>query len=135
MPQLNQSGLSPMESGSSRLLHRGKYSWFSIVWPSIYGFWLPLWYLRSFFNYLVFQSFDFGCTWWRWFQKRFEHIKADIDLRFYLLRLYMEEWASGWCLTPTQQFFSCIMTRTSWFSMRLWQGPLYTRSTRLVGFL
>jgi hypothetical protein len=30
------------------------------------------------------------------------------------------EWVSDCCLTPTQQFFSYIMARKSWFSMRWW---------------
>ena len=43
---------------------------------------------------------------------------------------------SDCCLTPTQQFFSYIMSRTSYLSMRRWQwGPLHTRPTRLVEFL
>jgi len=36
------------------------------------------------------------------------------------------------CSTPTQQFFSYIMVRTSWFSMRWWWwGPLCTRPRHL----
>jgi len=30
------------------------------------------------FNYLAFQSFDFGRTWWRLFQKRVVRTKFDI---------------------------------------------------------
>jgi hypothetical protein len=41
---------------------------------------------------------------------------------------------SDCCLTPTQQFFSYIMARTSYFSMRWWSGSLCTRPTCLVGF-
>ena len=41
---------------------------------------------------------------------------------------------SDCCLTPTQQFFSYIMARTSWFLTKWWWGPLCTRPTRLVGF-
>ena len=39
------------------------------------------------------------------------------------------EWVSDCCLTPTQQFFSYVMARTSYFSMRC------TRPTHLVGFV
>ena len=42
---------------------------------------------------------------------------------------------SDCCLTPTQQFFSYILARTSLFSMRWWWAPLCTRPTHLVGFL
>jgi hypothetical protein len=44
------------------------------------------------------------------------------------------KWVSYSCWTPTQQFFSYIMARTSSFSMRWWWGSLCTRPTRLVGF-
>ena len=41
---------------------------------------------------------------------------------------------SDFWLTPTQQFFSYIMARTIFVSMRWWRGLLCTRPTRLVGF-
>ena len=44
----------------------------------------------------------------------------------------MHKWVSDCWLTPTQQFFSYIMARTSQFSMRWWWGPFCTRQTRLV---
>ena len=44
-------------------------------------------------------------------------------------------WVSDCCLMPIQQFFSYIMARTSWFSMRWWWGLLCTRPTVLAGFL
>jgi len=37
-------------------------------------------------------------------------------------------------LTPTL-FFSYIMARTSYFSMKWWWGTLCTRPTHLAGFL
>jgi hypothetical protein len=48
---------------------------------------------------------------------------------------HSSEWVSNCCLTPTQQFFSYIMARTSQFSTRWWWGPLCTRPTGLGGFL
>ena len=42
------------------------------------------------------------------------------------------EWVDDCCLTPIQQFFSKIMVRTSYFSMRWWWGPLCARPTRLI---
>jgi len=36
---------------------------------------------------------------------------------------------------PTQQFFSYIMARTCYFSMKWWWGPVCTRPTHLLGFL
>ena len=44
-------------------------------------------------------------------------------------------WVSDCCLMPNQQFFSYIMARTSWFSMRWWWDPICTRPARLFGFL
>ena len=41
---------------------------------------------------------------------------------------------SDYCWMPTQQFFSYIMARKSWFSMRWWWGQLWSRPTRWVGF-
>jgi hypothetical protein len=41
---------------------------------------------------------------------------------------------SDCCLTPVEQFFSCIMVRTSYISMRWW-CLLCTRPTGLVGLL
>jgi len=39
---------------------------------------------------------------------------------------------SDYCsLTPTQQIFSNIMARTSYFSIRWWWGPFCIRPTRL----
>jgi hypothetical protein len=46
---------------------------------------------------------------------------------------FKREWASLCCLTPTQQFISYIMGRTSQFSTNWW-GSLCTRPTRQVGF-
>jgi len=39
------------------------------------------------------------------------------------------------CLTPSEQFFSHIMARTSYISMRWWWSMPSTRPTHLVGFL
>jgi len=39
------------------------------------------------------------------------------------------------CLSPTQQFFSYIMVRTSSILMRWWWGPLCSKPTRWIGFL
>jgi hypothetical protein len=36
---------------------------------------------------------------------------------------WKNEWVGDCCLTPTQQFFSYIMARTSKFSIRWWWGP------------
>ena len=44
------------------------------------------------------------------------------------------KWLSNCWLMPTQQFFSYIMARTSYFSMRWWWGQLCTRPTSSVGF-
>jgi len=38
-------------------------------------------------------------------------------------------------LTPTQHFFSYIMTRPSYFAMKWWWDLLCTRPTRWDGFL
>jgi hypothetical protein len=46
----------------------------------------------------------------------------------------LSEWVSDCCLTPVEQFFSCIMVRTSYSSMRWW-CLLCTKSTGLVGLL
>jgi hypothetical protein len=46
----------------------------------------------------------------------------------------LSEWMSDCCLTPVEQFFSCIMARTSYISMRWW-CLLCTRPTDLVGLL
>ena len=43
------------------------------------------------------------------------------------------EWVSYCYLTPSQQFFSYIMARTSYISMRWWR-PLCSIPTRFVGF-
>jgi hypothetical protein len=44
------------------------------------------------------------------------------------------KWVSDCCLTPVEQFFSCVMARTSYISMRWW-CLLCTRPTGLVGLL
>ena len=60
---------------------------------------------------------------------------------YLLFKLYCiintHAWVSDCCSTPTQQFFSYTMARTSQFSMRRrwWWGPLCSRPTRWVGFL
>ena len=46
----------------------------------------------------------------------------------------MSEWVSN-CWTPTQQFSVISWREQVKISMRLWWGLLYTRPTRLVGFL
>jgi len=51
------------------------------------------------------------------------------------MKALVSEWVSDCSLTPIQQFFSYIVARTSWFSMRWWWGPLCTRPTCWVGFL
>jgi len=38
-------------------------------------------------------------------------------------------------LMPTLHIFSYITTRTSYFSMRWWWSPLWTKPTRFVGIL
>ena len=79
----------------------------------------------------------YALTWFIWciyswnllfLNKRFIEIWSHI---FYCFFLSME-WVSDCCLTPTQQFFNCIMARTIPFSMKWWWGPLCTRTTRLV---
>ena len=44
------------------------------------------------------------------------------------------EWVSDCCLTPSEQYLSCIMMRISDISMRWWGCLLYTRPTYVVGF-
>jgi len=100
---------------------------------------------------LAFQSFNFECTWWRLLQKRTwwrlfqKHIvrtKFDISVfiifhAFYSRCKYLVEipWYSEWvtdcCLTPSKQFISCIMARTSYISLGCWCS-LCNRLTRLV---
>ena len=45
-------------------------------------------------------------------------------------------WLSDRCLMPSEQFFSYIMVKTSYISIRWWWCPLCTRPTlKRVGFL
>jgi hypothetical protein len=53
----------------------------------------------------------------------------------YVWRTYNNKWVNDCCVTPTQQFFSYIIWRTSKFLMIWWWGLLCTRQTRRVGFL
>ena len=43
-----------------------------------------------------------------------------------------KKWVSDYCLIPSGQFFSCIMTRTSHISMRWWWYPLCNITTHIV---
>ena len=56
-------------------------------------------------------------------------------VRYKSLNLVQCEWVIDCCLAPIQQFFSYIMARTSYLSMRWWSDPLCSRPTHWVGFL
>jgi hypothetical protein len=45
-----------------------------------------------------------------------------------------KEWVSDCCLKPNEQFFSHIMARTNYISVRCWWCLFCTRPTHLVGF-
>ena len=91
---------------------------------------------------MAFQSFDFERTWWRLFQKRIMRTKFDISVFIifhafyvrckYLVEIpYYNEWVTDCCLTPSKQFISCIMARTSYISLGCWCS-LCNKLTRLV---
>ena len=61
--------------------------------------------------------------------KQYTNVKEIIYIYNYMLDC---EWVSDCWLTPTHQYFSYIMARTNYFSMRWRWGPLCTRPTRLV---
>jgi hypothetical protein len=112
-------------------------------------------------NSLIQLLQDFGAFWWRhphlnarayWnLSAAFLSIFRNCCIVIYLCSLvlqeyeelvqlasetpiYIYEWVSDCCSTPIQLFFSYIMARTGWLSMRWWWILPCSRPTRWVEF-